>query len=336
VSDSLPSVTVIIPARPDESEVQAAAATRQLDYPADKLEIILARGKQPSVQRNTALRAARGDLIYFLDDDSLPPPGNLRLAAAQFRDPQVKMLGGPNLCPPDAPELEQIFALVLSSWLAFGPSRARYAKVGQVRASNEKELILCNLMARRDTLLKHGGFNEALYPNEENALMDEIQKEGGKLIYDPDFVVHRRPRRTLGAFCRMLRTYGRGRAEQFRETPTFGSALNFVPPLFLVYLITLAAVWAIPLAASVAGVRIWYGLPLLLYGIAVLFQVIALMPSGGVVRGFCAMPLIVLTHILYGYGFWRGLFTKLKPPGERSNVPVKLQTIGPSGFHPSP
>lgn len=336
MSDQLPSVTVIIPARPDESDVQAATAAGQLDYPADQFEIILARGKQPSVQRNTALRAARGELIYFLDDDSLPPPGNLRLAAALFRDPQVKLLGGPNLCPPDAPELEQIFALVLSSWLAFGPSRARYAKVGQVRASNEKELILCNLMARRDTLLKHGGFNEALYPNEENALMDEIQKEGGNLIYDPDFVVHRRPRRTLGAFCRMLRTYGRGRAEQFRETPTFGSALNFVPPLFLVYLITLATVWAIPLAASEAGLRIWYGLPLLLYGIAVLFQVIVLMPPGGVVRGFCAMPLIVLTHILYGYGFWRGLFTKLKPPGERSNVPVKLETIGPGGVHPSP
>ena len=28
-------------------------------------------------------------------------------------------------------------------------------------------------------------------------------------------------------------TYGRGRAEQFRLHPTPGSALNFVPPLFL-------------------------------------------------------------------------------------------------------
>ena len=31
----------------------------------------------------------------------------------------------------------QTFALVLSSWLAFGPSRARYAKVGSVRASRQ-------------------------------------------------------------------------------------------------------------------------------------------------------------------------------------------------------
>jgi len=327
VSDELPSVTVIIPARPDESEVKAATAARQLDYPADKLEIILARGRQPSVQRNTALRAAWGELIYFLDDDSLAPPGNLRRAVERFCDPKVQMVGGPNLCPPDAPPLEQVFALVLASWLAFGPSRARYTKVGAVRATSEKELILCNLVARRATLLNHGGFNEALYPNEENALMDEIQRAGGKLLYDPALFVYRRPRRTLGAFAKMLRTYGRGRAEQFRATPTFGSALNFVPPLFLVYLLTLPAVWAVTLVPAAEWERDLYELPLFFYGMAVLLQVIALIPSGGAVRGLCALPLIVLSHLLYGFGFWHGLFTRLKPPGETSTVPVKLEIL---------
>ena len=93
MSEHLPSVTVIIPARPDEAEVTAVTAARALDYPADKLEIILARGKQPSVQRNTALRAARGELIYFLDDDALPATGNLRRAVEIFRDAKVQMPG---------------------------------------------------------------------------------------------------------------------------------------------------------------------------------------------------------------------------------------------------
>jgi len=327
VSDELPSVTVIIPARPNEPDVKAATAARQLDYPADKLEIMLARGQQPSVQRNTALRSARGELIYFLDDDSLALPGNLRRAVKHFRNPRVQMVGGPNLCPPDAPALEQLFALVLASWLAVGPSRARYTKVGVLRATSEKELILCNLVARRETLLEHGGFNEALYPNEENALMDGIQHAGGKLLYDPELLVYRRPRRTLVAFARMLRIYGRGRAEQFRATPTFGSALNFVPPLFLVYLLTLPLVRATTFVPSSAWQRDLYYLPLWCYGMAVLLQVIALIPSGGAARGLCAMPLIVLTHLLYGYGFWRGLFTKLKPVGESLKVPVKLETV---------
>ncbi len=327
MSDELPSVTIIIPARPDEPEVRAAIVARQFDYPAKSLEIILARGTQPSAQRNVALREARGELIYFLDDDSLAPPGNLRRAVAHFRNPKVEMVGGPNLCPPEAPPSEQVFALVLASWLAFGPSRARYAKVGGVRATSEKELILCNLVARRETLLKHGGFNEALYPNEENALMDKIQRAGGQLLYDPELFVYRRPRRNLRAFAKMLRTYGRGRAEQFRATPTLGSALNFVPPLFLVYLLTLPLVWAGTFVPAAEWERELYTLPLMIYGMAVLVQVIALIPTSGAVRGLCALPLIVLTHLLYGYGFWCGLFTRLKPPAEISRVPVQLETL---------
>ena len=318
MSEQLPSVTVIIPARPDEAEVTAVTAARALDYPADKLEIILARGKQPSVQRNTALRAARGELIYFLDDDALPVARNLRRAVEVFRDAKVQMLGGPNLCPKDAPFLEQVFALVLSSWIAFGPSRARYARVGSVRETSEKELILCNMLGRRETLLAHGGFNEALYPNEENALMDNIQKTGGKLMYDPELFVWRRPRRTLQQFMRMLMNYGRGRAEQFRTTPTLGSLPNFVPPMFCAYLLALVPLtYFSPLAL----------LPLAFYFLAILLQVLALVPHGGLLRSLYALPLLVETHVFYGIGFWRGLFTALKPPGVKSDIPVKLEVM---------
>ena len=324
VSDKLPTVTVVIAARPDQADVQAANAAQALDYPPDRLEIILARGKQPSVQRNAALRAARGEWIYFLDDDSIPPADNLRRSMNHLADSRVKIVGGPNLCPPDAPQLERVFALVLSSWLAFGPSRARYAKVGAVRPSGEKELILCNMLAHRETLLALGGFNEALYPNEENALMDEIQKRGDKLLYDPDFFVHRRPRRTLRSFARMLMTYGRGRAEQFREHPTPGSALNFVPPLFCLYLVLLPLVWL--WRTEVGRLALW---PLALYAVAVLAQGAVLLRHGGVGRTLLALPLIVLAHLLYGLGFWRGMFTRLKKSSQRGDVPVRLETVLP-------
>ena len=310
---------MLIAARPGQAEVKAVEASKALDYPANKLEILVARGRQPSAQRNTALRAARNELIYFLDDDSVPVPDNLKRAVSRFRDPATQMVGGPNICPPEAPPLEKVFALVLASWLAFGPSRARYVPVGGVRTTSEKELILCNLLSRRQPLLDLGGFNEALYPNEENALMDELQKRGGKLTYDPEFIVYRRPRSSLKAFAKMLLTYGRGRAEQFRVNPTLGSALNFVPPLFCLYLLSLCA---IP----------WVGIvllaPLVLYGVVVLAQAIVLAGSGGILRSVAAIPLIVLTHVFYGLGFWRGLFlTRLTTPQNRQPVDVQLERI---------
>ncbi|MDB6108690.1 MAG: hypothetical protein JWR69_440 [Pedosphaera sp.] len=318
VSQTLPSVSVLIAARPNQAEVAAVTASRALDYPKERLEIIVARGKQPSVQRNEAIRAARGELIYFLDDDSVPPAGNLRRAVGAFSDGKVQMLGGPNLCPPEAPFLEQVFALVHASRLAFFSSHARYAAVGKLRETGEKELILCNLMARKATLLELGGFDEALYPNEENALMDEMQKRGGKLLYDPQLIVHRRPRSSLKAFAKMLLNYGRGRAEQFRLHPTPGSAPNFVPPLFCVYLL------AVPFLGKLGLV------PLAFYAVAVVVQAVVLAASGGLVPAMCTIPLIVLTHVLYGVGFWRGLFTPLKSANGRPKAPrvqVALETI---------
>jgi glycosyltransferase involved in cell wall biosynthesis len=311
----LPKVSVIIAARPDMVEVRAVPPALALDYPADKLEIILARGKQPSVQRNAAIRAAGGEIIYFLDDDSKAFPDNLRRALAQFCKPEVKMVGGPSICPPEAPKLEQAFALAMGSWLAFGPSCARYRKVGALRATSEKELILCNLLARRDAMLELGGFNEKLYPNEENALMDELQRRGGKLVYDPDVVVHRRPRPTFRAFRRMLLNYGRGRAEQFRLHPTLRSAPNFVPPLFCLFLA------ALPFLPWVC----WWALAA--YGAAVLIQALCVTP----VKKLHWLPgiagLIFVSHVFYGLGFWRGCLTRPKAPSAAVTEEVRLEKL---------
>jgi glycosyltransferase involved in cell wall biosynthesis len=346
VSETLPRVTILIAARPGQSKIKAVTATRQLDYPPDRLEIILARGKQPSVQRNAALKAASGEVIYFLDDDSEPPPDGLRRAVVHFTDTKVKMVGGPNLCPPDAPKLEQVFAVVLSSWLAFGPSRARYAAVGSLREASEKELILCNLLALREALLEPGGFNEALYPNEENALMDELQKRGGKLLYDPQLVVQRRPRHNLRAFAKMLLNYGRGRAEQFRSYPTFGSALNFVPPLFCLYLALLPVLMKllprgftfenISLSSSGEESHQTFSvdinlalLPLVGYVVALLFQTLVSAFRHGIIKSVLALPLLALTHIFYGLGFWHGLFTRLRAGDQKPSTEVTLEKIQP-------
>lgn len=301
---TLPFISIIIPTRPGQSEVPSLPAAKALQYPADRLEFIVARGRQPAVQRNHAVRSARGEFIYFLDDDALPLTDNLQRALQHFQQPSVQLVGGPSLCPPTAPRLEQIFAAVLASRLAFASSRARYDSVGVVRPSSEKELILCNLIVRKEEFLACGGFDEALYPNEENALMDAMQKRGGILLYDPQFIAYRRPRPTARAFLKMVFTYGRGRAEQFRLHPTWGSFPNFVPPLFILYLLSLP--W----------MPMWGWFPLAAYTLLLKIQGAASAIQFGFVNGVLAVPWVVLTHLGYGAGFWRGLLTSLqKKPG---------------------
>ncbi len=346
MSDSPPIVTVVIAARPGQEEVKAVEAARNLDHPKERLEIIVARGKQPSVQRNRAVREARGELIYFLDDDSIADPGNLKRAIGHFEKKEVCMLGGPNLCPPDAPRLEREFATVMANPLAFGPSRARYAPIGELRESGEKELILCNLIARKSAFLDAGGFDEALYPNEENALMDELQKKGGKLMYDPEFVVHRRPRPNKKAFRKMLLNYGRGRAEQFRLHPSSGSLLNFAPAGLVLFLIVVGYCnFLMLLGPPLPG---WFDIACVaatfLYVIFYVIPVFVLARRNSVFPAsrsdsdsdskqssenvdFDRLATLVFTcHIFYGLGFWKGLFTSLKKnSNERPKVEVELE-----------
>lgn len=116
----------------------------------------------------------------------------------------------------------------------------------------------------------------------------------------------------------MLMTYGRGRAEQFRLHPTPGSVLNFIPPLFCVYLLTLpgAVLWP------------WILSPLVAYGLVVTLQSLALLPRGGWLA-LPSLPLIVATHVFYGFGFWKGLFTRLKRREDRGDLQVSLETSAP-------
>ncbi len=326
MANEYPLVSVIIPVHPAKTEARSAAASKLLDYPREKLEIIVVRSTDlatyPSMKRNAAIRAARGELIYFLDDDSVPLPGNLKRAVAHFADPKVQMVGGPNICPEDAPTIERTFANVMGSWLAFGPSCARYRSVGKLRESNEKELISCNLVSRRGVLLESGGFDESLYPNEENALMDAVLKRG-KLLYDPEMIVHRRPRSNFKSFAKMLYSYGGGRAQQFRLHPTAGSFINFVPPAFCLYLVALLIfVFILPPIGSLL-----LATPLALYLFAVLVQTFAVMARAGFMAGLRALPLLALTNILYGAGVMRGFFSKIAHVKPGGATDIRLETV---------
>jgi hypothetical protein len=67
--------------------------------------------------------------------------------------------------------------------------------------------------------------------------------------------------------------------------------------------------------------------PLAFYGLAVLAQAVVLAAGGRVLQSLATIPLIVLTHILYGFGFWCGLFTTLRQPGQHPPGQVLLETI---------
>ncbi len=243
-------ISLIIPVKPGLTP-QAVQRIKALAWPSEQFELLIAEGTNPGRQRNQAAQQAQGEILYFLDDDSLVVPDALQRIERHFEDSRVVAVGGPSLTPASDTLLQRAIGAVLSSMLGAGGVRNRYRAEGAVRQTTERELILCNLAIRRDAFLAAGGLDERLYPNEENELLDRLQKQGGRLLHDPALSVERSQRESLNAFIRQMFRYGRGRAEQTRIAG-FTGGMPFVPLGFLVYLLTLPFVsnqlWLAPLA----------------------------------------------------------------------------------------
>lgn len=293
--NNIASVSIIIPVRPG-GEVRAAERLGRVDYPAGKVEVLVAEGCSPSRQRNRAAATARGDILYFLDDDSLADSGFLQRAVAHFADSRVAAVGGPSLTPETDTFFQRAAGLVLSSPFGGGGARNRYRRTGAARPSCERELILCNLAFRRELFLARGGLDERLYPNEENELMDRLLAEGWLLIHDPDLAVFRSQRPGLVAFVRQFIGYGTGRGEQTRIAGP-RRLIDFAPAFFLAYLFTLP--WN-------PG-PFWF-IPLICYGAAL---VSAVCIAAGQGKALAAIPLLLVLfpalHLSYGAGLLKGL-----------------------------
>ncbi|HOP40885.1 MAG TPA: glycosyltransferase [Geobacteraceae bacterium] len=290
-----PAVSVIIPVKPGGA-VRALDGLRKADYPDDSFEVLVAEGACPSRQRNQAAREARGAILFFLDDDSLVSPDFLRRTVSSYENGSVAVVGGPSLTPDDEPPLRQAFGLALASPFGGGSVCNRYRRYGARRETGDHELILCNLSMSAVAFAEAGGFDERLYPNEENELLVRLRRAGWKLIHDPDLAVYRGQRTSLRAFVRQLFGYGRGRAQQILLGGGCGIA-TFVPVLFLLYLLSL------PFLHHPV-----YYLPLLCYLVMGLVAAVHAVAASGKTGPALLLPLLLpLLHLSYGAGLLSGL-----------------------------
>ena len=289
------SFSIIIPVKPGGH----VAALKRLDIILSEdqpFEVLLAEGNAPSRQRNSAAQQAVGDILYFLDDDSLIAPENLALCSAGMSDPSVAVVGGPSITPENDTWLQQLFGAALSSSFGSGPVINRYRSHGTTRVTTDKELILCNLAVRRSVFLSLEGFNECLYPNEENEFLERVTSAGYTLQHNPSMLVHRSQRRSLKVFVRQMFAYGRGRGQQTLVTSRYSMA-SFIPLLFVIYLVfSLVCIKYLLLLA-----------PLVIYFAAALFSTLRIMIKSRRLFALLLVGIYPLMHIVNGIGLLWGL-----------------------------
>jgi|GEM_PF-106583 len=311
-----PFISVVVPVEPGGSVKWVRTTLAEIDYPSEKMEIIVAEGRQPSRQRNEAVRNAKGEIIYFLDSDSRAVPDLFREVTGLYADSEIAVVGGPVLCPQDDSAIQHAFDAVLGSAFGSFSIRARYRQIGRVRETSEKEMILCNMSCRKKVFEETGGFNEKLYPNEENEFLNKVKMRGYKLIYSPGAFIFRSQRSTVAAYARQALNYGRGRMEQIFVLPRPTDAVHFVPTLFLFYLVSLLFFRPD-----------WYLWPLWLYILLAVISSAVLAAGRKKFSYIFYLPfLFLLRHLAYGCGMIWGLMKKAakeKPP----ESPVKIRNL---------
>lgn len=245
------------------------------------------------------MKIAEGELLCFLDDDSLISANFFERLIKHFADPAVDAVGGPSLTPETDTAFQQAVAYLLASLLGAGGVRNRYRAVGAVRETSERELILCNLTVRRSAFEACGGFDERLYPNEENEFIDRLKLGGGKILHDPALAVLRSQRQNLFAFAKQMFRYGKGRARQTKISGVKGLT-PFVPMFFVLYLFYLA------LFGTVYTV-----LPLAVYVLLVMITSLAALPARGMRVATLSALLLPVLHVSNGLGLITGFMLPL-------------------------
>ncbi len=228
-----PFISIIIPVRNDASLLKnCLESILNLDYPKDKIEIIVADGmstdntvdtakqhgarvvlnekKTVSPGRNVAFKLAEGEIVAFTDADCIVDKGWIRNSLKYFEDDEVACVGGPNLTPSNEEDFGKAVGFVFNQGIfSAGSIHARELKeIRKVRS-----IPGCNAIYKKDALEKVMPIDESLITCDDTEVKRRLLDKGYKLLYTPDvFVWHYRRPNPKKLFIQMYR-YAIGRLQ---------------------------------------------------------------------------------------------------------------------------
>jgi GT2 family glycosyltransferase len=159
--------------------------------------------------RNTALRAARGEIIAYLDDDATPDPDWLSHLARAFAAGGYAAVGGPNVLPPGSPAVAQCVANAPG-----GPTHV-------LLSDGEAEHVPgCNMAISKQALLGLGGFDPQFRAAGDDVDVCWRLLDGGLRIgFSPGALVYHHRRSSVLGYLRQQRAYGKAEALLERKHP---------------------------------------------------------------------------------------------------------------------
>ncbi len=324
-----PLVSVILPIRNEAHYIaRSLRAVLAQDYPADRMEVVVADGMStdgtreivesmrdgsPRVQLidntdriaptalNAAIALARGEIIVRVDGHCEIERDYVRRCVEHLRNDGVDGVGGP-LQTIGESYVARGIAVAMSSTFGVGDSAFRTVK---------NKTMLVDTVAfpayTRNIVERVGLFDEELARNQDDDYNYRLRKIGAKVLLAADVRSRYYSRSSIRSLWRQYSLYGYWKVRVMQKHPRQMRPRQFAPPLFVAAL--LLSLLAAPFSFILGT---WFALP---FGLAPGCYVIANLAASASIAArrrdwplFWLLPIaFAILHVSYGLGFLVGL-----------------------------
>jgi succinoglycan biosynthesis protein ExoA len=294
---TLPFFSIIVPVRNEERFI--GSVLEQLltqDYPAERLEVLVADGRSTDATREVVLAAGvEYPNLHLLDNPRQWSSAGRNIAIRAACGDIVLLIDGH--CDLGNPHyLSELAAR--SSRLGHNPDSFIYSSFeGFVKPQSVA------IAYRRSVFTRVGFFDETFDACEDVEFNHRLDRAGLRCYFTPRVRVSYHPRATLSGLFRQMARYGRGRVRLLRKHPTTFSLGCFLPALFVLGVLVGALA-----AAMSSGLAILYAGTLGLYALVVLLSSLSIAVKS---RDPRLLPWLPLAFLAIHFGAGGGILTEM-------------------------
>ncbi len=319
-----PKVSVIIPCFNEEKTIRLVLESLLgQTFPREQMEVVIADGMSTDKTRevitafqqehpdfdliivdnpkqnipaalNTAIAAAKGEVVVRLDGHSIPSPDYVVCSVKGIEEGLGQNVGGVwEIFPGAETWMAESIAIAAAHPVGVGDAKYRYT-------DKAAEVETVPFGAFRKTLIEQvGGFDEDLLTNEDYEFNVRIRKAGGRIWLDPRIRARYYARPTLGALAEQYWRYGYWKVRMLERYPETLRWRQAIPPVFVLGLFGagLLSLW-FPFAGWILGIEV------VLYALALLAAGLQAMFTKRRMLYFIGVPLAMMTmHFSWGGAF---------------------------------
>jgi glycosyltransferase involved in cell wall biosynthesis len=319
MSTELPLITIAMPCLNEERFIEACVrSVLAQDYPAERMEVLVADGGSTDATReilarltredprirlidnpdriqaagmNHIIRAARGQVVVRMDVHCEYADDYVRKCVTVLEDTGADNVGGAQRARPTT-FFQRALCAALTSPLGVGGAKYRSAD-----SEGFVDTVFLGAFRRR-VFEQIGMYDPGAITNEDAELNQRIVASGGKVYLSREIVVHYHPRESLRALAKQYFKYGRGRARTLLKHKKLLSLRPAIPFLMVAGATALLATSAVqPVTPFAFGA----------YALATAAEAVRVGRTAGVAAIPVVWVIFPVLHVSHGVGFAAGL-----------------------------